>query len=1497
MNFYAKKILFFYSFFFFNFYAVQDSKKINELFCVLADEAPEGTVDFLAILDSAIFTLLNEDQYGWNYKNSGLTREDLKAITMDYFEFHDEEITKNINSSFNQETKDIIKRKFLGLEKIASTYQGKVTIEFLTFLDKAHVTIMTRLESNEINKNRKKNLNQGLFSNTKTIFSSFNAWEEQNNHRNPDFKFFIKNGKDRVSHPPAGLVVNIREELIKYKNFSKFFDVMKEKTALGDVILQFDHLEDYDYEQLKNLQRILEDMKVLINNNVTILCRTNFSDIAALYKKVFLEKPSNEVISYEADSFVSADSFFSHSGNVYLYPQDKASFALSSLENSNQSHKIYLFIDSHFDFDKNQYEVFVEEMKKKNRSFSLEFIPVFQNNIKEKKEFKTKKIPSFFEELTGKELQLWDSLKKEEQNEISLLVRRNKIGFREWKKLFGTAKDFNNLKHDFLQLFSKKYGSSCDFLHIVSEKKINKEQGKKSLFQDASLVYFQNTGMHIFPSEKVKNKVRSYLQEDSSAEDILMFDFLSNFKEIANLSAHSPDDIKIMLKNKAKENVEEVKSLPVFNAVKKYNFIDAYALKMFLKEKIGPELSSLYKSREHDSGEFESKIEQDLDDIYSSIIQEIVANKSSVPVLFVGPKKILQNEKNTFIVKDIFSSHEFLIKKLFSENNISEEFSLKILTQFPIPSYFSLEEKEKLIKFVSDKFNFYKMLHAEQSENLFFEDEAITDEVMTEIFRVIELLPTESMSVAIQDVIFQNQSLYSHLFFKPSQQKSAEELKQINIESENKQIFNFLFHKTKKRFSIEDVRKIRLTLKNLGMFGQDAVKILEIIFSDKKNHNLKERNSAEIASFVVSNLYYSFLDKINTDINYTMSVDLKSFFSIQPENYKYDSSFLHSELKSHINEQFNMFKKDRTKVLVFNIGGATGAGKTEGVNEVRKQLAEIVGEDPIVIKVGNTQTKYVGSDQKYLGHLHDLCRKFIKQGKYVILQFDEIDRLVGQSSNQSSVDGARDSKRSGEFKDKLEQMGKELGSHLVFYSTSNHRMILRGENQSDNKENQAVIVEDAILGRIGKQKWLPYVERNQYNLFSKKILAQKKQINAYSGHEERLDEVFKIVSNEGSFNEGTLQSCVNNVFFEPSDGKDTGLREVENRISLLLQQLEDSGNNYSVEDGIRKFVCEENKKKFKESMNSFWKGIKNSENFTQAQPKKTGETLGKIAGGILMFLGATDSLPQSINRFFGADSKKRESVLGVAAKLVEGAGSVYDNSKYSEEERQNLAIRSEKGFIKSLLVSNSGESLYEKVTHICGLYFIRLKLGNYNKSGELMISETETINDFIFKEVYGVPLKKKIVTNGVNLRTWITFEKIKNKLRNIDTILVSLDEEKKEYYLAKILDTISPHARVNKDFAKKRLSSIDNYFASETNKKEFKLLMEDDLQAKIDFNLDSSDHKKREKVNSAENELFNYLKILNANAVIRSVEEKIKNNEDSFKKFFTKRETDSFSKL
>lgn len=1488
MNFYAKKILFFYLFSFFTFYAVEDSNKINELLCNLADEAGEE-FDVFAVLNAAIVRLLTEQEYGWAHANLSLNSANFTRIANDYFDFHDEEIKKNPNI----ETESI-KRKFLDLEKTASNYQGKVTMGLLIFLEKAHHVVMSRLQANKLNKKQKKNLNQGFFSKRKTIFSSFDTWYTQNNNVNPNFKFFMNNGEVKVSCPTPGLVVNIREELIKSKDYAEFCDAMKKKIALGDVVLQCDHLENYDYEELGNLELILQDIKWLAKNNVTILCHTNFSDIAALYKKVFLEKESDKFISYEADSFVSADSFFSRSGNVYLYPQNRASFSLSSLESLNQSHKIYLFINS--DFDKNQYEIFIEEMKKKNRSFSLEFIPVFQNNIKHAKEFQVKKIPSFFEELTGKERQLWDSLQKEEQNEISLLVRKNKIGFREWKKLFGTAKDFNNLKHDFLQLFSKKYCSSCDFLHIVSEKKINQQQDQNSLFQKTSLVYFQNTGMHIFPSEKVKNEVRNYLQKDSSADDILIFDFLTDFKEVANISAHSPDDIKIMLKHKAKENVEKVKSLPVFSTVKKYNFIDAYALKMFLKEKIAPELLRLYRSREHDSEEFEVKIEQDLDGVYSSIIQEIVANKSSVPVLFVGPKKMLQNEKNVFIVKDFFTSDEALVKKLFNQNNISKEFSLKVLTQFPIPSYFSLEEKEKLIKFVSTKFNFYKTLHAKESEKFFFEDEAITEEVMSEIFRVIELLPTESVPLAIQDVIFQNQSLYSHLFFKSSQQKSAEELKQINIEEENKQIFNFLFYKTKKKFSIEDVRKIRLTLKNLGMFGQDAIKILETIFSDKKNHNLKEQNSAEIASFVVSNLYYSFLDKINTDVNYTMSLDLKSFFSIQPENYKYDSSFLHSELKSHINEQFNMFKKDRTKVLVFNIGGVTGAGKTEGVNEVRKQLAEIVGEDPIVIKVNNTQTKYVGSDQKYLGHLHDLCRKFIKQGKYVILQFDEIDRLVGQGSNQSGVDGARDAKRSGEFKDKLDQMSKELGSHLIFYSTSNHRMILRGESQSENKENQAIVVEDAILGRIGKQKWLPYVERNQYNLFSKEILAKKKQINTYSGHEERLDEVFKIVSNEGSFNKGTLQSCVNNVFFESSEGKDTGLRDVENRISLLLQQLENSGNNYSIEDGIRTFVCEENKRTFKESMNSFWKGIKNSENFTQAQPKKTGETLGKIAGGILMFLGATDSLPHWINRFFGDEVKKRESVLGVAAKLVEGAGSVYDNSKYSEEERQNLAIRSEKGFVKSLLVSNSGESLYEKVNHICGLYFMRLKLSNYNKSGELMISETETMNDFIFKEVYGVPLKKKIVTNGVNLRTWITFEKIKNKLRNIDTILAFLDQEKKEYYLAKILDSISPHAIVNKDFAKRRLSFIDNYFASETNKKEFKRLMEDNLQAKIDFNLDASDHKKREKVNSTENELFKYLKILNANGVIRSVEEKIK-NEDSFKKFFIKRETDSLSKL
>ena len=80
------------------------------------------------------------------------------------------------------------------------------------------------------------------------------------------------------------------------------------------------------------------------------------------------------------------------------------------------------------------------------------------------------------------------------------------------------------------------------------------------------------------------------------------------------------------------------------------------------------------------------------------------------------------------------------------------------------------------------------------------------------------------------------------------------------------------------------------------------------------------------------------------------------------------------------------------------------------------------------------------------------------------------------------------------------------------------------------------------------------------------------------------------------------------------------------------------------------------------------------------------------------------------------------------------------------------------------MVNNTGESLDEKVNNICALYFQRLRTGNYNKNGELTISETDTINDFIFKEVYGVPLKKKVVTNGVELRTWITFEKIKKLL-------------------------------------------------------------------------------------------------------------------------------------
>lgn len=1490
MNFYTKKILFFFSFLFFISYAVEDSNKINELLCNLADEAGEE-FDAFAILDVAIGRLLTEQEYGWSHGNLLLNSANLKAITMDYFAFHDSEISKNPN--IGQES---IKRKFLDLEETVSVYKGKVTIGLLTFLEKAYHIISNRVEANKLSNRKKKFLNQGFFSKTKALFSSLDTWREKNNNANPYFKFFINNGEAKVSGPTTDSVVNIHDELIKFKDRSEFCDAMKKKVYSGHLVLQCDHLENYDYEQLENLERILQDIKGFVKNNVTILCHTNFSDIAALYKKIFVEKQSGETLSYEADSFVSTDSFFSHSGHVYLYPQNKAPFSLSSLENLDQSHKIYFFIDSVF--DKKQYELFVEEMKKKNRSFSLECIPVFQNNIKDKEEFQPKRIPSFFEELTGSERGLWHSLRQEEQNAISLIARRNKIDFREWKKLFGVARNFNDLKDNFLQLFSKKYGTSCDFLQITSQKEINQEQDKKSSFWDASLVYFQNTGIHVFPAEKVKNEVLAYVQKDSSAGDILIFDFLSDFRQFSNISADSPDDIKQILKNKAKENVEKVKSIPVFNTVKKYNFIDAYALKVFLKEKIGPELSSLYRSRERDSGEFESKVEQDLDEIYNKIIQEIVGNKSSVPVLFVGPKKSL-NDKNIFIVKDFFSSHDALVKKLFHEDNISKEFSLKILTQFPIPHYFSLEEKEKLIKFASAKFNHYKILNSHEREKLFFEDESVTQELMTEIFRVIELLPLESNLDSIQDIIDQNQRMYTHLFFKPNQSRENEELKKVNLQEENKQIFSFLFQKTKKRFFIEDIQKIRFILKSLGIFGEDRINILDAIFSDKKNYNLKEKDSAEITSFVLSNLYYSFLEKTNTSINYKVAGNLNQFFSILSKNHNYDSSVLHSQLKSYINEQFSMFKQDRSNILLFNVGGATGVGKTEGINEVRSQLAEIVGDDPIVIKVENTVTKWQGSNQENLGHLYDLTKKFIKQGKYVILFFDEVDKFVGQSSNQNSTDAARDAKNSSDFKTRIDNMKKEFGSRIVFYSASNHRMIIQGEkNQFDNKENQAIVVEDAIIRRFGTQLWLPYVEQNQFNFFSKKILAQKKQINAYPKSAGILDQTLKRVSDQKAFNEPFLQSCINNVFFPTSDSKNQGLEEINKRISLFLQQLEDAEKNYSIEKEMRAFACEENKKKFKESMNSVWKSINNLDNLTQVQQqKKTGQLVGGILGGAISFLGGTEHLPQWMLHLLGEDKKKREYSLGALKDTLNMVGSGYDNMQSPEQERQNLAVRSDKVFIKSLLVNNTGESLDEKVNNICALYFQRLRTGNYNKNGELTISETDTINDFIFKEVYGVPLKKKVVTNGVELRTWITFEKIKSKLPNIDSVLKFLDKEKKEYYLAKMLDTISPEAAVNKDFAKKRLTSIDNYFASEINKKEFKVLIEDDLQAKINFTADSLDGKKLEEINKADRELFTYLKILNANATIKNVEKKIKDNEGAFNKLFTKGQTDSLSKL
>lgn len=1467
MNIFCKKFFFITSIFFFDFSLAEISRKINQLIYDLVDSSSAKEEDVKSMVDLLIRTLSDEKEYEWEFQNLGLSEADYSRIAMNFFDFYNKEIEGKANV-----TLDEIKRKFLLLPKTESDFNGKVSMGLLSFLYNAYEIIGNRIKTNkfdELQKKRAIGSRQSSFDKLKILFSPFFVSGERDDRKVPLFSFSLNcQGSENIRSCKATETFDIGKKLREANNFEEFFAELKKKISSGaKVAFESSHLNNYDFQQLKELKAFLVDIKSLLGSDAVVSCQTNFSDVAALYRQVFGGKAELSMIgeSLEADSFVAADSFLRHSGILYKFPNNATPFSVDSLGLSgNQPHKIYFFIDEDAsNVDYKSFLDFVENFKLKNRFYQLEVIPVFQDNVKKNiGEVKSKKIPSLFDQFSDKEKRACCNFSEDQRCSLAFLVKamKNVVEFRDLKNIIiQSENNFEQLQQSLIDAYAKKCGNSFSFM--LKNKEI------KNKLEDRLLFYFEDNAF-VSHQHEIRDYVRAYIAE-SADKNILFFNVVHQLKEAFTHidRGSSPDLFKQRLMYEAQKNIEAVVFDPVFSFTKKYAFFNAYELQALLEKEVKQELTSLYTMSERDTAHIMKKVQTDIDNLFNSIIEFSVNKKAYMPVVFVGPRSLIGEDVG--VIKNNISNN-VVAETVARKYGLSKKFSLRVLSHLPLPYYFSVAQKEKIIKFLGDKFKFYSHDSLQSKEDVFFNDNVIIQDAMREVYREIELLPKSENGLSIQHILVQGEGKFVPLFLRPGREKTSQELSKINFQQEENAIAALLLKKiARRKFFSEDVRKIRLVCSAIGLFGDDQILILESILGRQKTDQFSQKTVAEITDYICDGIYYSCLEKKNSEVNYTLSKN--PFFSIQPYDYKYDRSFLHSRLAKHINEQFSIFKKNRDYRLMFNIGGVTGSGKSQGVHEVRMQLKEITGKDPVVIVVKDTRDEYVGADHKYLEQLRDECRKFISQGKYVILNFDEIDALLGQGSGKSA-EAARDAQRSSKFKQQLQLMIDEFGSHIVFYSTSNHRMIM-GADKSGDKNDGAVQVEDAILGRIGSQLWLKYVEPSQYNLFSRRQVAQiEKSTNAYGKNVTLLSQSFDQIKHQGGFDFPGLRSCVNDVLFGLGS-KERGLRE-EAYILKLLEHIEKRNETVTIDSGIRSFVAEESKKNFKEYIDEVWKDIKITD-FTQPQQKKSGEMVGKILSGGVSLLSS------------GGGINLDEKTLTTLAKAFDAGGAIYDNRNAPEEDRQNLALRSEKTFMQTLLAEGSSvgdrrKALNKMLAHSC----IRSVLNQYNSSGMFTLTEIEGLNDFIYKETFGVPLNKKTVTNGVQLRTWFTFEKMKNKLPHLYKVIGSLDQEKFEYYKEIFLNQLSFMSEVNKTFAINRLKFVNDYLADELNKKKFLALIEDNIQAKVTYNQDPFDNEKMQKVNETHDTLLRYIAKLYANATMKVVQDKVQDSTNSFKNIF-----------
>jgi hypothetical protein len=1462
ISFLKKAFLIQYLFILFSFGEVVSSSGRSSLSSSIHDliaSMISSTNNIDAVFENVLKKLIEDDTYNFEFKKEPFSISDYLHLMSSFIDFYEQFSKKKEEDSiiidFLQSQRAVIKGR-------------QISKSLISFLVALRMAIGARIEAKEAFENYNKKNPQisahGVFSpDFRSLFSSFSDWEESKKKG----LMYISKGKE-VPEKKGKKHINIAEKISQAKSYRDCIESIKkdiDSAGGASVLLDFVHVKDYNFNYISTLESFLEDIKncFSVDDNVIISCATNFSDVASVYKKVFIEGNFEEAkMSFFADSFISARHSLSSTGNIYMFApgEEDNVFSLDGLYlHKDVSHKIYFFIDG--DHDPERYEDFVKKVKQKNPSYSIEVIPVYQEHIAPSN---AKKIPSIIDYFAQKkENTIFERLTSEEKNVISLMLRASgeKITFSDLKNACQSSQTFDQLKAKIVHLHIRQFGSGCSFL------KKNNHAGPDLVSGD----------LFCFPAnefyngeEEMKRSSLDYLSK-IVPHDSVVFDFSNQLKNSidAIVPGHSIEQYKKALIDTVSEYIKKISFDPALVSTKKYFLVDAYYIKSILEKKVRPALQGIYNSsassRSDEESSYAYKVDKDLASLSEEIIGLFCQYRKHIPLVFSGPQSMMP--KDRIIIEHPLNFRD-IAKKLFRLHAIPEVFSLYSLSSLPLPYYFSFKQKKEIIDFARIKFSFYKKDISNEHERmkLFFHDEAMMEIIVSEINAKIK----SASDFPEVDYILKEAEVSFPPFFLNLSKGSFDSVQSINVEKEQRDLCDSLkqIFSKEKVFYQEHIQKLHLGFVSIGIRGEQQSQIIKKVFEDQKYYDLcVKKLPLEIVNFIIAYLHYRFLDENYVKKIYTVSNN--SFFQIQKPNPDYESSLLHSKLADYINQEFALFKKDNTYCMKFNIGGITGSGKSQGINEVIKKLKEVTGSEPVAILVKSLQDKYVGSINKYFDQLWVECRKFITKGKYVILNFEELDAFLAQGNG---YDGARDAKMVGEFKKYLQWMTDEFGSKLIPYATSNKVMITGDKsNNEKNIREKSIHFDQALLGRFGLQQWLPSVEHTQYSRFYKGQIDKLKKV--YKNSSEYFISFLKHIEvGKSSFDLESFSLFYNVLCAggSASGGAAVGLRD-DAFMRLLLDHLdkeaEKRGNQFVLKEAIRNFANEEIKKNFKEGIKSILK-LK-VEDLTQLQPAQRGKEIADALAALLT--GAGKLYPE------------KDKVFNIAGGLVKGGGFLYDNT-FSNQEIAPLAIRSDKPFVQSFIKNE--DSLYEiakKINALMVFECYRHKVSLFKKEPEFLLQDISSWSNFIFKCRYGVPLDRDTVTHGVESRSWLTDDKIKNKLSHIHAILNSFKKEDADFYKAILVDEVSSFKIVHKGFLKDKLSYIDNHFADESHKKELLGLIRKHSEAKIAFSLDREDAKKMKAENDTYHAFIKYIKILNGNSSLHLAREKIEKSESILK--------------